>query len=50
MENGTESFEIWRKAPFPLKFKVYIFNIMNPDEVQNGGKPILKEKGPYVYE
>lgn len=36
--------------PFPLTFKVYIFDILNKDEVQNGGKPHLKEIGPYAFE
>ena len=29
---------------------IFIFNTTNPDEVASGGKPVLKELGPYVYE
>jgi lysosome membrane protein 2 len=27
----------------------YMYNVTNPDDVENGDKPILKEVGPYVY-
>ena len=29
--------------------KFYFYNITNPDEVINGGKPKVEEKGPYSY-
>ncbi|XP_031785402.1 sensory neuron membrane protein 2 isoform X2 [Nasonia vitripennis] len=48
--NGTEAYERWETLPIPLQFKVYFFNVSNPDEVQNGAKPIVKEVGPYVYD
>lgn len=50
MEPGTEAYSMWENVPFPLKSKAYIFNVMNPDVVQNGGLPIVKEMGPYIYE
>lgn len=50
MEKGTESYDMWEVTPFPLKFNVYIFAINNPEEVQNGGNPVVREIGPYVYE
>lgn len=42
--------KIYENLPFPLTFKVYIFNILNKNEVQNGGKPHFQEIGPYVFE
>lgn len=30
--------KMWSKAPFAVTFKVYIFNITNPDVVVRGGK------------
>jgi len=47
---GTEAYEIWRKLPLPLSFNIYVFNVTNPDEVQNGSNPVVQEVGPYVYE
>lgn len=41
---------MWKTFPIPLKFKVYIFDVQNPNEVQQGAIPIVREKGPYVYE
>lgn len=38
------------KTPFPFDFRVYIFNVTNPDGVQNGERPMLEEIGPYFYE
>lgn len=48
--NGSELFYLWQKPPFPTKFNIYVFNITNPDDVQIGKLPIIKELGPYVYD
>ena len=29
--------------------KFYLFHVENPEEIQNGKKPIVTEKGPYAY-
>ncbi|XP_077290681.1 sensory neuron membrane protein 2-like [Arctopsyche grandis] len=49
LEKGSEAFERWEEVPFPVDFKVYIFNITNGPEVIAGGKPNLTEVGPYIY-
>ncbi|KYB28339.1 Sensory neuron membrane protein 2-like Protein [Tribolium castaneum] len=46
---GTEQYDRFVELPFPIIFKVYFFNVENVDDVQKGSKPILREKGPYVY-
>lgn len=28
---------------------MYLFTVENPEEVLKGAKPVVKEKGPYVY-
>ena len=39
----------WVNATVPLTSKFYFFEVENPDEVFNGAKPALREKGPYTY-
>ncbi|XP_046735075.1 sensory neuron membrane protein 2 isoform X2 [Diprion similis] len=46
---GSEAFERWQNVPVPVFYKVYFFNVSNPDDVQNGIQPIVEEIGPYVY-
>lgn len=47
---GTATRDMYLKIPFPLTFNIYLFNLTNPDDVQNGKKPIVHEVGPYVFE
>lgn len=49
LENNSMMFDKWLKLPMPLDFKVYIFNVTNVEDVNQGEKPILNEIGPYVY-
>ena len=29
--------------------KIYLFDVLNPNEILKGEKPVLKERGPYTY-
>ncbi|XP_055531057.1 sensory neuron membrane protein 2 isoform X1 [Wyeomyia smithii] len=49
LRQGTPQFKRWETLPQPLDFKVYIFNVTNPYEVQMGRRPRVVEIGPYVY-
>ncbi|KAI4471425.1 scavenger receptor class b type-1 sr-b1 [Holotrichia oblita] len=50
LEKGTEQYDRWRELPFPLEFKVYVFNVTNPREIErHGAVPIVREVGPFVY-
>lgn len=49
-QEGTKTFESWKKIPFPFKLKIYFFNVTNVDDFQAGAKPVFREVGPYVYE
>lgn len=42
--------DMFVKIPFPLDFKFYVFNVTNPDEIQRGGRPMVQEIGPYMFE
>lgn len=42
--------DMFTEVPFPLDFKIYLFNITNKDEVNHGGKPKLQEVGPFYFE
>ncbi|XP_031624944.1 sensory neuron membrane protein 1-like [Contarinia nasturtii] len=41
---------LYVKVPFFLDFRIYVFNLTNPDEVTKGGKPKVQEVGPYFFE
>ncbi|KAF9420724.1 hypothetical protein HW555_003072 [Spodoptera exigua] len=50
LSKKTDVRQMWEKIPFPLDFKVYIFNYTNAEEVAKGAVPILKEIGPYHFD
>lgn len=41
--------EMYLPIPFDIEFTVTMWNITNPDEVQTGEIPIMKEVGPYHF-
>lgn len=41
---------MWTNIPFPLDFRVYLFNVTNPNEVMQGRKPKVQEIGPYFFQ
>lgn len=42
--------KMYETVPFPLVFKIYIFDIQNKEGILNGEKPRLKEVGPYTFQ
>ncbi|KAJ3662456.1 hypothetical protein Zmor_006804 [Zophobas morio] len=46
---GTEQYDRFLEIPFPVSFKVFVFNVENPNEIISGQKPVVKEIGPFVY-
>ncbi|XP_011306891.1 sensory neuron membrane protein 1 [Fopius arisanus] len=50
LKPGGDVRKMWEVVPFGIDFRVYLFNITNPDEIKTGAKPIVKEVGPFFYE
>jgi hypothetical protein len=46
---GSERTETWLHPPVQPHLTAYAFHITNPNAVLAGKKPILEEKGPFVY-
>lgn len=40
---------MWKDVPVPFFMSVYFFNILNPKEILKGEKPMVEQRGPYVY-
>ncbi|XP_058800608.1 sensory neuron membrane protein 1-like [Phymastichus coffea] len=49
LKPGSDVRTLWSNVPFPIDFRIYLFNITNPDEIKNGKQPILREVGPYYF-
>uniref|UniRef100_A0A4W5MFB5 Scavenger receptor class B member 1 n=1 Tax=Hucho hucho TaxID=62062 RepID=A0A4W5MFB5_9TELE len=43
------SYTMWKDVPVPFFMNVYFFNVLNPTEVLAGEKPMVEQRGPYVY-
>ncbi|KAJ8687778.1 hypothetical protein QAD02_023572 [Eretmocerus hayati] len=50
LKDGSPTRALWSKFPFFLEFRIWLFNVTNPDEIKAGAKPILREVGPYFFE
>lgn len=53
LRNGTETFELFKKLPVPLQWKMTFFRINNPEEFDKT-KDVMtlnySEVGPFVYD
>lgn len=50
LKPGSETRQLWQQLPFPMGFRIYVFNVTNAQEVEEGGMPQLQELGPLVFE
>ncbi|XP_064889435.1 scavenger receptor class B member 1 isoform X3 [Columba livia] len=49
IDPNSISFSMWKDIPVPFYLSVHFFEVLNPKEVLQGAKPVLNERGPYVY-
>ncbi|KAL5021180.1 hypothetical protein ScPMuIL_000335 [Solemya velum] len=49
IKEGNELYEIWRDVPIPVYMQFYMFDVVNPQEVLDGERPYVTQKGPYTY-
>ena len=49
LTNNSKAYNFWTKPPASIIRKYYFFHVNNPNQVSNGKKPNLTERGPYVY-
>ncbi|KAL4609518.1 scavenger receptor class B member 1 isoform X1 [Arapaima gigas] len=43
------TYSMWKDIPVPFFMSVYFFNVLNPKEILQGEKPMVEQRGPYVY-
>ncbi|RVE56683.1 hypothetical protein OJAV_G00223090 [Oryzias javanicus] len=49
IEPGTIAYDNWVATGAKVYRQFWFFDVQNPKEVEQGGKPVLVEKGPYTY-
>uniref|UniRef100_A0A3Q3W8Y2 Scavenger receptor class B member 1 n=1 Tax=Mola mola TaxID=94237 RepID=A0A3Q3W8Y2_MOLML len=47
--NNEMSYNMWKDVPVPFYMSIYFFHILNPQEILKGEKPMVEQRGPYVY-
>ncbi|KAG7497611.1 platelet glycoprotein 4 [Solea senegalensis] len=49
IENGTTAYENWETTGSAVYRQFWFLEVKNPQEVLDGGTPVVQEKGPYTY-
>ncbi|XP_056429398.1 platelet glycoprotein 4 [Hyla sarda] len=49
IEEGTIAYDNWIVPGSSVYRQFWIYQVLNPDDIINGGKPKLQQKGPYTY-
>ncbi|XP_058850199.1 scavenger receptor class B member 1-like isoform X2 [Acipenser ruthenus] len=42
-------YTMWKDVPVPFFMSVYFFEVLNSNEILQGEKPVVRQRGPYVY-
>ncbi|XP_041058241.1 scavenger receptor class B member 1-like [Carcharodon carcharias] len=43
------AYTVWQDVPVPFYMSIYFFHIVNPEGILHGEKPVVAQRGPYVY-
>ncbi|NXA37329.1 SCRB1 protein, partial [Eudromia elegans] len=49
IDPSSIAFGMWKDIPVPFYLSVHFFQVMNPQEILQGAKPVVSQRGPYVY-
>jgi len=49
LKPGTDRTQSWLTPPVQPHLTAYAFHLTNPESFLAGKKPILEERGPFVY-
>ncbi|XP_022343288.2 lysosome membrane protein 2-like isoform X2 [Crassostrea virginica] len=49
LKKGNLMYNTWKDLPIPIYMQFYMFDCENPEEVLQGAKPQVVERGPYTY-
>lgn len=49
MDQSSDLYKQWLNPPIEVYLSIYVFNLKNPMEFQNGAKPLFEEIGPFVF-
>ncbi|XP_074868467.1 scavenger receptor class B member 1 isoform X2 [Carettochelys insculpta] len=49
IDPNSISYGMWKDIPVPFYLSAYFFEVMNPKEIELGAKPVVNQRGPYVY-
>ncbi|KAM8797667.1 scavenger receptor class B member 1 [Eudromia elegans] len=49
IDPSSIAFGMWKDIPVPFYLSVHFFEVMNPQEILQGAKPVVSQRGPYVY-
>ncbi|XP_029025059.1 scavenger receptor class B member 1 isoform X3 [Betta splendens] len=47
--NNEMSYTMWKDVPVPFFMSVYFYDVLNSKEILKGEKPMVEQRGPYVY-
>ncbi|XP_062999893.1 scavenger receptor class B member 1 isoform X2 [Elgaria multicarinata webbii] len=49
LEPNSMTFNLWKEIPVPFFMSIYFFEVVNPNDILKGAKPVVRQRGPYVY-